>query len=602
MRKRSLNFFLKTTEAILLFLLSIQPAYAQKSETDSLRTALVGALPAARIEINYLIGSYYFSSLPDSAINYFNAALELSQAMNNDTLSAKCMYRIGILKYNAGAYDTAIGNLFRALNIFERNQDPSRALLCLQYLGMAYNDQGMYDKALDYGKKSLDLCVATGDKYSAGVCMTNIGSVYFAQADYDQALEHFQQALQTMEAIGNEQGIADALNNIAMIYEKKSEPQKALEFLLRSLALTKKLEDTRGMAARYHNIGLVYKTLGQYPIAIRYLDSCLVLAKAGDDKSYLKEAYHTLAQLYAEMGNFKKAYGTQVLYAQLNDTLFSEENKRQFAEMNIRYETERKDHQIVLLNKDRDMQKFIRNAFVGGFAIMLLFAGVVFFQRNKIRKGKQQSDALLLNILPLETAEELKATGTAKAKNIDGVTVLFTDFENFTALSEKLSPQELVNEIHFYYSAFDNIISSRHIEKIKTIGDSYMCAGGLHEDDCVHAEETIKAALEIRDFTLTEKNKRMASGQPYFEIRIGCNTGSVVAGIVGTKKFAYDIWGDTVNIASRMESSGETGKVNISGNTYEIVKDKFVCLHRGKIKAKNKGMIDMYFVEEAIVA
>jgi len=219
-------------------------------------------------------------------------------------------------------------------------------------------------------------------------------------------------------------------------------------------------------------------------------------------------------------------------------------------------------------------------------------------ERNKVvETEKKKSDDLLLNILPLEVAEELKATGATTAKDYQEVTVLFTDFKNFTLMSERLSAQELVNEINYCYSAFDNIISKHGIEKIKTIGDSYMCAGGLPVVNTTNAEDTLRAAIEIRDFMLDEKLKREGLGQPFFEIRIGCNTGSVVAGIVGIKKFAYDIWGDTVNTASRMESSGEPGKVNISGSTYELVKDKFTCTYRGKIEAKNKGMIDMYFVE-----
>ena len=174
---------------------------------------------------------------------------------------------------------------------------------------------------------------------------------------------------------------------------------------------------------------------------------------------------------------------------------------------------------------------------------------------------------------------------------------MFTDFKNFTQMSEQLSAQEVVNEINYCYSAFDNIMSKYRIEKIKTIGDSYMCAGGLPVANTTHATDIVLAALEIRQFMLNEQQLRKENGKPYLEIRIGCNTGPVIAGIVGLKKFAYDIWGDTVNVASRMESSGEPGKINISGSTYELIKDTFECTYRGKIEAKNKGLIDMYFVE-----
>jgi class 3 adenylate cyclase len=226
----------------------------------------------------------------------------------------------------------------------------------------------------------------------------------------------------------------------------------------------------------------------------------------------------------------------------------------------------------------------------------LIFSVVVYRQRNKISKARKRSDELLLNILPEEVAEELKAKGSADAKQFDEVTVMFTDFKGFTQISEKLSPTELVNEIHTCFKAFDGIITKHKIEKIKTIGDSYMCAGGLPVANTTNATDVVNAALEIQQFMKQHLQRRKMENKEPFEIRIGIHTGPVVAGIVGVKKFAYDIWGDTVNIASRMESSGEAGKVNISGSTYRLVKDTFTCIHRGKIQAKNKGEIDMYFV------
>jgi class 3 adenylate cyclase len=199
--------------------------------------------------------------------------------------------------------------------------------------------------------------------------------------------------------------------------------------------------------------------------------------------------------------------------------------------------------------------------------------------------------------LPAETAEELKQKGFSEARQIDEVTVLFTDFKGFTQLSERLTPKELVAEINECFSAFDHIMGKYGVEKIKTIGDSYMAAGGLPAINTTHAFDVVNAALAIQQFMHALKAQKESEGKLFFEIRIGVHSGPLVAGIVGVKKFAYDIWGDTVNTASRMESSSEIGQVNISESTYKIVKDKFVCTHRGKIQAKGKGELDMYFVE-----
>jgi len=195
-------------------------------------------------------------------------------------------------------------------------------------------------------------------------------------------------------------------------------------------------------------------------------------------------------------------------------------------------------------------------------------------------------------------SQELKHTGIAKAKRFDEVTVMFTDFKGFTMLSERMGAEDLVKLVDFYFSEFDKIIARHNIEKIKIIGDSYMCAGGLPIVNTTNAFDVVSAALEIQEFISVQKDERNARGDIFFEVRIGINSGPVVAGIVGLNKFAYDIWGDTVNIASRMESSGEIGKVNVSGFTYGLIKDHFTCIHRGKVEAKNKGMVDMYFVNK----
>ncbi|KAA3437218.1 hypothetical protein FOA19_21985 [Rufibacter hautae] len=219
---------------------------------------------------------------------------------------------------------------------------------------------------------------------------------------------------------------------------------------------------------------------------------------------------------------------------------------------------------------------------------------------EQVNRQKEEIEKLLLNILPVEVANELKEKGAATPRFYESATVLFTDFVGFTSIAEGLSPNELVSELNNCFLAFDSIIEKNNLEKIKTIGDAYMCAGGLPVSNETHAVDAILAAIEIQDHMERLNEERKAQGLVPWTLRIGIHTGPLVAGVVGRKKFAYDIWGDTVNLASRIESSGEGGKINISETTFEAVKEWFSCLYRGKVPAKNKGEVDMYFVQSRI--
>ena len=218
-------------------------------------------------------------------------------------------------------------------------------------------------------------------------------------------------------------------------------------------------------------------------------------------------------------------------------------------------------------------------------------------QKEIIEAAKLQSDSLLLNILPGEIADELKKFGKSYARKHDQVSVLFADIKGFTSIAEKLTPVKLVTQLDEVFGAFDNIIAKHGMEKIKTIGDAYMCACGLPLADNENAIKSVNAALDMQQFIKEFGAANKIQNLPVFEIRIGIHTGPLVAGVVGLKKFAYDIWGDAVNLASQMEQHSEPGKVNISGETYSLVKNYFNCTYRGKIETKSKGEVDMYFVD-----
>jgi adenylate cyclase len=251
--------------------------------------------------------------------------------------------------------------------------------------------------------------------------------------------------------------------------------------------------------------------------------------------------------------------------------------------------------------------QFTANSYIGLILIIFLLAVVLdsaylrsltkLDKKNKeIEKEKERSDELLLNILPSEIADELKNKGYAEARQYDLVSVMFSDFVNFTSISEEMSARDLVDELNYFFKNFDQIITSFNLEKIKTIGDAYLATAGMNQHPFAGTKDIVQAALAMQQLVKERKQEREKENKPYFLMRIGIHTGPVVAGIVGVKKFAYDIWGDTVNTAARMEQSGEPGKVNISETTFHHIEDDFDCEYRGEIEAKHKGKLKMYFI------
>jgi adenylate cyclase len=218
-----------------------------------------------------------------------------------------------------------------------------------------------------------------------------------------------------------------------------------------------------------------------------------------------------------------------------------------------------------------------------------------------LEQEKQKSDSLLLNILPKNIAQELKLYNKAPTYSFPSVSVLFVDFVGFSETVEKVDAQTLVDELHNYFANFDDVIKKYNLEKIKTIGDAYMCAGGLHQEAGEEdAQSTVYAALELAEFMEAYREERLSLDMFYFDCRIGIHTGPVIAGVVGKSKFAFDIWGQTVNIAKETESASLPGKVTISESTYELVKEKFRCIPRGEVIIKHNRGVQMYFVEGKI--
>ena len=216
--------------------------------------------------------------------------------------------------------------------------------------------------------------------------------------------------------------------------------------------------------------------------------------------------------------------------------------------------------------------------------------------QEELKKEKERSDELLLNILPATIADELKETGTVDPRFYSSASIMFSDFTGFTKLSEQMEPKSLIELLNQYFSTFDGIVEKHGLEKLKTIGDSYMCVSGLLAETRGHAIRVCLASLEIQNYMKRMNEKREKMRMPRWDMRIGIHSGPVIAGVVGARKFTYDIWGDTVNTASLLEQNGEAGRVNISATTYQHVNEMFDIEERGKITSGKKGDIPMYFL------
>ena len=588
----------------------------------------------------------YIGIYPEKALNYANQSLAISEQIKYKKGIGNAYNNIGVLYSNQGNYSDALKNHNAALKIREEIEDKKGMAGSYNNIGLIYSEQGNYINALEKYIAALKINEALGNKKWVAKNYANIGNLYTAQGNYALALEYLLKALKINEESGEVSSIINNYSNIGIIYTDQGKYSEALKFQLKSLEMAKKSGHKLSMAGAYinigenylfqgnyaealinsmaalkifeevgsnngiayscNNIGKIYINQKKYKNASEFLKRGLLLSKEIGAMEMIRNSYQYLAILDSIQANFKQAFEHYKQFIIYRDSLVNIEYTKKTVALQMTYDFSKKQDSLNAAQEKKDAiaktekQKSTQQkvVLIIGLIAALGFAAWDYRQKKIISKQKKRSDELLLNILPHEVAEELKAKGSAEAQLFDEVTVLFTDFKGFTQLSEKLTPKELVAEINECFSAFDYIMQKFGVEKIKTIGDAYMAAGGLPTANTTHAEDVVKAALEIQTFMQEHKEKKLLANELFFEIRIGVHTGPVVAGIVGVKKFAYDIWGDTVNTASRMESSGEVGKVNISGTTYELVKDKFTCVHRGKVQAKGKGEIDMYFVSK----
>ena len=595
------------------------------------------------------IGSQLFRTQPDSSMIYSGEAIELAAAINFKKGLAYAHKNMGLGHYVKGEFSDVLVHWKKSLAIFEEIEDETGISNLLNNLGAVYQTKGDDPKALDYFIRSVKIAEKIEDSSRIGTAYLNIGAVYSNESTtYDEAFESFNKSKDIFSAMGYDEGVGAVALNIAELYINNENPQAALPHL--NDALEAYTRSGSSLSHTYNYMGKAYKDLKQYDLAEEYHRKAIQAAELNDtklektkalismgellinQKKYsaavvnlneglelskitgvyrdMKNAYDGLSKAYSGMRDYKKAYEYQQLYAAISDTIRNDSYEETIGNMRFQYDLENKEREIQLLNVDNELKQTqierttaSKRLLYAMAALFLAMAGGIFSRYRFIRKSnallaeeRNKSETILLNILPKETAEELKEHGSIKAKSFKEVTVLFTDFKQFSKVAEEIPAEDLVKSIDYYFKKFDIIIEKHNLEKIKTIGDAYMCAGGLPTPNTTHADNAFDAALEILEFV--EQMKANPSNEIFpFEVRIGINTGPVVAGVVGTKKFQYDIWGNTVNIAARMESNSEPGKINVSETTYQYLKDRHRFNYRGIIQAKNQQELKMYYAE-----
>ena len=488
-----------------------------------------------------------------------------------------------------GDLKKALKSLFKSAEIAKRDNKISLEGSAYGAIADIYAISENHKNAMLYYDRAITILRNTNDTINLATFILNAGDELLLNKKYDSAMVYFKESGELFEEADYAAGKAYNLGNIGMVYANTGKNELAEQNINQAIGILEKSEDYYPISVYLMAMADIYIEKEEHETAIRYTKRSLGLAEQYGLKEQLGDANEKLASLYETIGNMELSYKHYKDHIAYRDSLLDIEKVQQLADIRTENEVSQKQVEVELLETKTRNQLIIL-----GFVGISLLASLWFYRT--ISKEKRKSEMLLLNILPEDTAKELKANGKVKAKQYDSVTVLFTDFKGFTSYSEKLSPEALVETVDFYFSKFDTIIDKHGLEKIKTIGDAYMCAGGLHDTKEDHPQRMVNAAFEIAAF-VEETKKDVAASELTFDIRIGINTGPVVAGVVGTQKFAYDIWGDTVNVASRMESMSEPGRINISENTYVLIKNQFDCEARGGISVKNRGVMEMYFVK-----
>jgi adenylate cyclase len=549
-------------------------------------------------------GDYY------PALTHARAAIDLAKEKNLDgDTYAKVLGNIGIVYQYLSEYPQALTYLQKALAINEESGSKNGIANNLGTIGIVYSNLSDYRQALSYYQKALAIYEEIGSKNGIASNLTNIGLVYWNLSEYPQALTYLQKSLAISEEIGSKNGIASNLGNIGNVYRNLLDYPQALTYYQKALAIYEEIGRKNGIAINLGNIGIVYWNLSNYPQALTYYQKALAINEEIGSKYGIANNLGTIGGVYAnkEFDGYDtdKAEESFLSAIALSEDIGEKRNLYEFHKyLADLYETQKRWEEFaVQFKKYHTLCLDVQSEEATKQAQQMEY-------RRKIEESErdrqvnlarfQEQEKILHNILPSKIADRMLDGEKTIADSHENVSVFFSDIVGFTTLSQRVSAQELVGMLNGIFTQFDHIARKHGLEKIKTIGDAYMAVCGAPIPVANHAERTALFALDVAELM---KNYQTDSGDKV-AIRIGLHTGSVVAGIIGENKFAYDMWGDAVNTASRMESHGEAGKIHVSEEFKHAVETQnFASLQfipRGEMAIKGKGTMKTYFLEKTL--
>jgi len=638
--------------SILLFSLISIPVLSQSMGSDAI-DSLYLAIDTSIADTNQVniynsLAENYYSINPDSGIKYANLSIKLSKKLDWEKGLASAYSFLGINNSVKGNYNDALNNFKSSLNIYKELEDKDGISKQLGYLGIVYMNLSNFTSALEYYQQALKLEKEEGNTIRVAKQLGNIGIVYTNLNDYKKAMEYNKRALKISEKVGDKISMSRQLGSIALNYTHLKNYKKALDYYQRALKIDEEENNHKGVAIRLGNIGILFLDSNNYTQANKYFikalkkneeigskrgvainlgnlsefhyrlsqDSILnnekfnkqglnlnkrynlnkaleygtKAAELGSSigaKRQLIEIYHILDKANEYIGNYELAYNYQTEWAALKDSIFSIEKTTEIANLESNKENEIKEKELKVKDLELQRKDNEQMAMIVGLAAFIVVIVIIVFQRRK-------SEKLLLNILPEKIAKRLKRNEKNIADRFDNVSIIFVDIVGFTTYSRSTEPEQIVSALNDIFTRFDLLSIKHGLEKIKTIGDCYMAVAGLPEPNPKHAHSTALFALEAKDIM---HNYVTPDGEK-LQFRIGIDSGPVVAGVIGESKFSYDLWGDAVNTASRMESAGLPNEIQVTEQFLMLIEGKGIKFkERGEVEVKGKGMVKTYLLK-----